>query len=102
MYNKSFIDACLDGEATIFEVERYIEYWHENDINMTLREFLGMTEYEYIEWGKSSNSILRDIIRCRAEDINFRDYYQMSENERIAARCYDAGKVEKLKKEKRE
>lgn len=81
MYNNNFIQACLDGEATIFEIEDYIEYWHENDIDMSLREFLGLTEYEYLEWGKSSNSILRDIIRCRVEGIDFKEYKQMPEPE---------------------
>ena len=98
MYNKTYIQACLDGEATIFEIEKYIEYWHENDIDMTLREFLGFTEYEYQEWGKSSNSIIRDIMRCRVEGIDFSEYVRMTEQERKAARCYDAEKVDLLKK----
>lgn len=102
MYNKSFIQACIDGEATVFEIENYIEYWHENNIDVSLREFLGFSEYEYIEWGKNSNSIIRDIIRCRVEGIDFENYKKMTEADRIAARCYDAEKVEQLKKEKNE
>lgn len=102
MYNKNFIQACLDGEATVFEIENYVEYWHENDIDISLREFLGLTEYEYVEWGKNSNSILRDILRCRVEGIDFKIYNQMTETDRIAARCYDAEKVDQLKKEKHE
>ena len=43
MYNKSFIQACIDGEATVFEIENYIEDWHENNIDVSLREFLGFS-----------------------------------------------------------
>lgn len=98
MYRKTYVQACLDGEATIFDLDAYIDFWHENDLDMTLREFLGLTPYEYEEWGKNNNSIFRDIMRCRVEGIDFSEYVRMSEEERKAARCYDAEKVELLKK----
>ena len=31
-----------------------------NDIGMTLREFLGLTPYEYQKWGGNSDSIIKD------------------------------------------
>lgn len=97
MYSKTYIQACLDGEATIFDLDDYIDFWHESDMDITLREFLGLTPYEYQEWGKNSNSIFRDIMRCRVEGIEFSDYVRMSDQERKAARCYDAEKIERLK-----
>ena len=73
MYNKSFIQACIDGEATVFEIENYIEYWHENNIDVSLREFLGFSEYEYIEWGKRrDHGVYRKIL------------YQISQTEKLS------------------
>ena len=40
MYEKSFVQKCLNGEADLLELDEYIEYWHTHDINVTLREYL--------------------------------------------------------------
>ena len=74
MYNKSFVEACLNADATLFDLDDYIEYWHTHETGNTLQEFLGLTDYEYEQWGKSSDIIFRDIIRCRQEGIEFSEY----------------------------
>ena len=74
MYNKTFVDDCLNADATLFDIDKYIEYWHTHEIESSLREVLGFTPYEFEQLGKSSNSIIRDILRCRRENINFEDY----------------------------
>ncbi len=102
MYNKTYIQACLDGEANLFDLDDYVDYWHEHDTGNTLREFLGLTPYEYEEWGKSSDSIFRDILRCRIDNIEFSEYYRMSEERRIAARSYDEEAIDKLRNESNE
>lgn len=96
---KNFIEDCLNAEATMFDLDDYIDYWHDNDTGNTLREFLGLTDYEYAKWGVSNDSIFRDIIRCRMDNISFSDYKLMSESERIAARSYKQEDVDKLKNE---
>lgn len=102
MYNKTYVQACLDGDATIFDLDYYIDFWHENETGKTLREFLGLTVYEYQEWGKGSDSIFRDILRCRREGIDFFEYERMSEENRIAARSYDEEAIDELKKDSNE
>lgn len=99
MYNQSFIDACLSGDATIFELDNYINYWHENETGNTLQEFLGLTDYECESWGKSNDAVFRDILRCRQENIRFEDYRIMTTSERKAARSYDADAIERMKKD---
>ena len=79
MYNKSFVEACLNADATLFDLDDYIEYWHTHETGNTLQEFLGLTDYEYEQWGKSSDIIFRDIIRCRQEGIEFSEYELLSE-----------------------
>ena len=75
MFEKSFIEKCLDGEADIFELDNYIEFWHTHDTDVSLRDFLGLTPYEYerffylrLMWGRSNDSIFRDILRCRMDN----------------------------------
>ncbi|MCL2049607.1 MAG: hypothetical protein FWG87_12890 [Defluviitaleaceae bacterium] len=62
---KNFVNDCLNADATIQDLDGYIEYWHTNETNNTLQEFLGLSDYEYEQWGKSSDSIFRDILSCR-------------------------------------
>lgn len=100
MYNKTFLEDCLNAEATLFDIDKYIEYWHTNDIELSLREFLGFTPYEYEQFGKNSNSIIRDILRCRIEGIDFENYQCYDDNQRLAARSYDQEAIDRLKKEK--
>lgn len=100
MYKKSFIEDCLNGDATLFNLNSYIEYWHTNDIDCTLQEFLGMTDYEYEQWGKSSDAIIRDIIRCRREGIDYSSYEALSDSDRLAARSYNQDQIDELKKQK--
>lgn len=102
MFEKSFIEKCLDGEADIFELDNYIEFWHTHDTDVSLRDFLGLTPYEYEMWGRSNDSIFRDILRCRMDNINFEEYEGMNESDRLAARSYDAEAIAKLKNKKDE
>lgn len=102
MFEKSFVEKCLDGEADIFELDNYIEFWHTHDIDTSLREYLGLTPYEYEMWGSSSDNIFRDILRCRIDNISFEEYQEMNEADRIAARSYDAKAIDKLKNRKYE
>lgn len=97
MYSQSFVDACLSGNATIFDLDNYIDYWHDHDTEETLQEFLGITDYEYELWGKSKDTIFRDILRCRQENIKLEDYRIMTDEGRKAARSYDEDAIEKMK-----
>jgi hypothetical protein len=97
MYENSFVQKCLNGEADLLELDEYIEYWHTHEVDVTLREYLGLTPSEYEEWGKGSDSIFRDILRCRMEGISFERYQKMNKDQRIAARSFDAEAIAKLK-----
>ena len=98
----SFIDDCLNADATLFELDDYIEFWHTHDTGNSLQEFLGMTDYEYEQWGKTSDIIFRDILRCRQENINYEDYLGLSDSKRLAARSYDQDAIESMKEDKKD
>lgn len=97
MFEQNFIDGCLYGTTEIEDVDAYVEYWHTHDTANTLREFLGMTRYEYEEWIKHGDAILRDILRCRVDNTSLENYAYMSDEERIAARSYSIEDIEKLR-----
>jgi hypothetical protein len=97
MYNKTFIQALIDADADLFDLDDYVDYWHEHETDMTLREFLGLTPYEYQQWGINDDSIFRDILRCRIENIDFSEYIRMDDEKRKVARSYDEEAIEKLR-----
>ena len=78
---KNFINDCLNAKATLLDLDRYVEYWHNNDTGNTLQEFLGLTDFEFEQWGKSSNVIFRDILFCRQRGL---EYSNLTEEQRIS------------------
>lgn len=97
MFEHSFIDGCLFGTTDLDELDDYVEYWHDHETNNTLREFLGMSSFEYAEWLKWGDIIIRDVLRCRMDNVPFEDYQYMTDEQRIAARSYSIDDIEKLK-----
>lgn len=73
MGKATFIDACLNGQASLNELENYIEYWHTHNTGNSLREFLGLTNSEYEQWAKSSDSIFKDIIQARRKENSIKE-----------------------------
>lgn len=43
----SFINACINSEALLSEIDDYIDLWHESETDLPIYEFLGMTKKEY-------------------------------------------------------
>ena len=97
MFKNSFIDGCLYGTTDIEDLDAYVEYWHTHETENTLREFLGMSPYEYSEWLMLGDIIIRDILRCRVDGISFQEYKHMTNDERIAARSYSVEAIERLR-----
>ena len=64
-YDKTFVQAFLDGEVKEFDVNDWVEYWHdEYNGNAKLNEHLGLTEEEYKDWVEGPKSI-GTIIKAR-------------------------------------
>lgn len=91
---KSFLDACLEGEASLTDIDGYI-WGIENE--ELLRARLGMLESEFEAWRQRGNVVLRDILFCR---MNEQPFQPMTDEEKIAARSYDPKDIEKIKNEK--
>ena len=51
MTNRTFIGKCLAGDASIEDVDAFVQAWHEGaQPGLELREFLGMSGEEYALW----------------------------------------------------
>lgn len=70
---KNFINDCLNAEATMLDLDSYIEYWHNNETGDTLQKFLGLTDLEFEQWGKLNDAIFKDIIACRRNGMDKMD-----------------------------
>lgn len=48
---KNFIQDVINNVATIEDIENYVLKWHtDEEIDCSLRDFLGMTKKEYENW----------------------------------------------------
>lgn len=97
MFERSFIDGCLYGYTELEDLDVFVEYWHTHETGNTLRDFLGMSQFEYEEWLKFGDVIIRDILRCRVDNTPLHEYTCMSAEERIAARSYSIEQIEQLR-----
>ena len=62
---KTFMEKCVAGEASVEEVDEYVEYWHTHEIDMPLHEYLGLSPSEYALWGREGNGYLGQFLEVR-------------------------------------
>ncbi|MEI6063803.1 MAG: hypothetical protein WCQ26_04365 [Pseudanabaena sp. ELA748] len=69
--NSSFIEKCINGDASLDEIDDYIDDWHDSDSAnaLELHEFLGMSWKEYSLWAIQP-SLLAEIVNERKRDID--------------------------------
>lgn len=53
----NFINLCLAGIISVKSIDDFVAAWHDSPTNLTLYEYLGMTEQEYARFLESSSSI---------------------------------------------
>jgi len=69
--NTSFIEKCINGDASLDEIDDYIDEWHDSDLSngIELHEYLGMTWKEYSIWAIKP-SFLAEIVNSRKQEID--------------------------------
>ncbi|MDQ7908695.1 hypothetical protein RB614_29595 [Phytohabitans sp. ZYX-F-186] len=56
--HRTFVDACLAGEALLSEIDSFVEAWHEDDsVTCELPEYLGMSSDDYRLWVERPESL---------------------------------------------
>ncbi len=85
--NKSFIEKCINGDASLDEIDDYIDAWHDSDSDteLELHEYLGMTWKEYSLWAVKPKRLAR-IINARRKGIQLNEKNFMQTSQRLAAR----------------
>lgn len=99
----TFISQCLAGDATVDEIDSYVENWHSDKTKYKLAQYLGLSDSEYAIWVEKPESIYF-ILHSRKRGIPLeKTLEEQSSAGNIAARATDARKVLKwLKERKRE
>lgn len=53
----TFIEECINGTAKTDDIDDYVDAWHEKDLGVSLRQYLGMNKEEYTAWMKDPQAI---------------------------------------------
>jgi len=54
---KSFIELILSGKTSVEKIDDFIDEWHENPSELSLSQFLGLTEEEYAVWVRDPSAL---------------------------------------------
>lgn len=57
----TFIDLCLSGEASMNDIDDFVDAWHDGACKVSMRECLGMSEQEYARWINDPRELSRII-----------------------------------------
>ena len=65
--SSTFVQACLRGDASLEDIDDWIDRWHDGTSSESLPVFLGMTENEYSLWVQQP-SALKSIVESHQGD----------------------------------
>ncbi len=86
MYNQTFYEKYVIGEALAEDINDYVELWHESDVDCEIYEFLGFTKDEYFLW-VDNESNLNYILEAKYKNTTVKDLIEEYEKgDMIAAR----------------
>ncbi|MGD9616614.1 MAG: hypothetical protein AB7H90_19995 [Alphaproteobacteria bacterium] len=54
---RNFVDLCLAGEASVEEIDDFIDAWHDASTGKELHDYLGMTRDEYSLWLRAPDAL---------------------------------------------
>jgi hypothetical protein len=60
-----FMTAVMNGDVHIDAVDDYIDAWHNGDSNVSLQDYLGMTDEEFDLFVTTSDGSINEIIKKR-------------------------------------
>lgn len=91
----NFISDCISGDALSFEIDDYIDSWHEGDTSIPIHEYLGMTKSEYALYVEDE-SYIPLIITAHKERTSVK--YLVQNQLAMAARSDSSQKSKRLEK----
>lgn len=60
----NFVDSVLEGESKIDDLDNWIEFWHQNQIDIELSTFLGLGDKDFVEFMKDPEHI-KHVLKMR-------------------------------------
>ncbi|MGM0878883.1 MAG: hypothetical protein ACQEWV_30510 [Bacillota bacterium] len=84
-----YMDACLQGEALLEDIDDFIDEWHESDSDEEVYEYLGMTFEEYSLWVENA-SLLKTIFYSREIGEPVLEVIKESDVQKLVARAATA------------
>jgi hypothetical protein len=96
MSNIKFMDACLQGEALLEDIDEFIDEWHESDSNEEIHQYLGMTFEEYSLWVED-DSLLKTIFYSREINKPVLEMIRANDVQRLVARAATAEEAAQVK-----
>ena len=97
MSETTYVERALHGQATLDDIDDYIDTWHRGDDPRELHEFLGMTWDEYRLWVERPVA-LRHILFARRHNVPVELVLEkyVLDKEPVAARARDASEAREL------
>ena len=86
MSNKTFLQACLDGDVLLEEIDEYINNWHKEKTDLSIYKYLGLSKKEYDRWLENP-LFLKLIIFSHKQDTPLSSIEKWDEGELVAARA---------------
>ncbi|WMX57434.1 hypothetical protein [Peribacillus sp. R9-11] len=86
MSKLTFMDACVQGEALLEDIDEYIEEWHESETEEEIYDFLGMTLEEYGIWVEN-DFMLKTIFYSREIGKPIIEVIKESDVQKLVARA---------------
>lgn len=81
----NFINDVINADALLDEIDDYIEQWHISDSELTVFEYLGMSEEEYFLWVEN-DFYLKYIISAHEQNIPINALLQNEYSTKLVAR----------------
>lgn len=87
--SKTFVDACLAGQALLDDVDNWIDEWHESDTELSLDSFLGFSGDEGALFAEKPEA-LRFIVAARRQHVPVTTVLATRDDYALAARAGDS------------
>ncbi|MET0081141.1 MAG: hypothetical protein ABW119_22025 [Candidatus Thiodiazotropha lotti] len=93
----NFIQMCVNGDVLTEEIDDFVDQWHEDDSDVPLNVYLGMTKLEYKLWIADS-AVLPYIVTAHKEHRKVGELIEAIEELPLAARAGSPKSAERLYK----
>lgn len=93
---ENFVSLALNGQILLEEIDDFVDKWHEENSDLSLKDHLGMTKEEYSIWIIDENS-LPEILAARSQQLPIQEFLNRDTDLKLAARSEGKEKLHEIK-----